>query len=237
MIDHTIAAQTSLVPSVGFPVCPEQEVVLTCTASGSSQALQWRITTLTEVLTRNYLASTAQTNVVTMLGPFQAVLISTGPLTSTLTTTAQTALDGTEVECTGPDVETVTVEVISKSILSSFRAVPATLVFSLGPPSAVINATITVAGQTAGTTSATVTVEWAPSTRADSYTVTVTPDLPSLGGPVTTTGTSLELQDVPYNTPHTVSIVATNCAGSSAATETVFIISESCTKCSTNATI
>ena len=83
-----------------------------------------------------------------------------------------------------------------------------------------------VAGQTAGTTSATVTVQWAPSTGADNYTVSVTPDLPSLGGPVTTTGTSLELQDVPYNTPHTVNIVATNCAGSSAATETVINFGE-----------
>ena len=67
-------------------------------------------------------------------------------------------------------------------------------------------------------------MQWAPSTGADNYTVSVTPDLPSLGGPVTTTGTSLVLQDVPYNTPHTVSIVATNCAGSSAATETVINI-------------
>ena len=124
MINHNIAAQTSLVPSVGFPVCPEQEVVLTCTASGGSP-LQWRVTTSTEVFIRTYITSTAQTNVVTMLGPFQAVLISTGPLTSTLTTTAQTALDGTEVQCSAPDVETVTVEVISKSILSSqFRAPP-----------------------------------------------------------------------------------------------------------------
>ena len=113
--DHNnIAAQTSLVPSVQFPVCPEQEVVLTCTASGGSQFLLWRVTTSTEVLTRNYLTSTAQTNVVTMLGPFQEVLTSTGPLTSTLTTTAQTSLDGTVVECTAPDVETVTVAVICK---------------------------------------------------------------------------------------------------------------------------
>ena len=31
---------------------------------------------------------------------------------------------------------------------------------------------------------------------------------------------------MPYNTPHTVSVVATNCAGSSAATETVINIGE-----------
>ena len=82
--------------------------------------------------------------------------------------------------------------------------------------------------QTAGTTSAVVAVQWTASAESDvSYTVSVTPDLPSLGGPVTTTDTSLELQDVPYNTEHTVSVMAINCAGGSVAAETAFRIGES----------
>ena len=52
------------------------------------------------------------------------------------------------------------------------------------------------------------------------YTITVSPDL----SPVTTSGTSVPVT-VPYNVIHTVSIVATNCNGSSSATmETILSI-------------
>ena len=85
-----------------------------------------------------------------------------------------------------------------------------------------------VTGQTAGTTSATVTVQWTASTGIGiTYDIEVTPNLPS--APEITVGTSVQLQDVPYNTDHTVSIVATNCpppAAGSAAVVTVFNIGE-----------
>ena len=73
-----------------------------------------------------------------------------------------------------------------------------------------------------GRDSVTLTVQWQPP-RYDggevSYTITGIPGF----NPVTTSGTSVPVT-VPYNVRHTVSIVATNCNGSSsAAMETIGI--------------
>ena len=70
----------------------------------------------------------------------------------------------------------------------------------------------------------TLTVQWQPPQYDGgvpvNYTITVSPDL----SPVTTSGTSVPVT-VPYNVIHTVSIVATNCNGtSSAAMETILSI-------------
>ena len=71
--------------------------------------------------------------------------------------------------------------------------------------------------------SVTLTVQWQPPQYDGgapvNYTITVSPGL----SPVTTSGTSVPVT-VPYNVIHTVSIVATNCNGSSsAAMETIRI--------------
>ena len=62
----------------------------------------------------------------------------------------------------------------------------------------------------------TLTVQWQPPRDDDgppvNYTITVSPGL----SPVTTSGTNVTVT-VPYNVTHTVSIVATNCNGSSSA--------------------
>ena len=67
-----------------------------------------------------------------------------------------------------------------------------------------------------GRDSVTLTVQWQPPQydggNSVSYTITVSPDL----SPVITSGTSVPVT-VPYNVIHTVSIVATNCNGSSSA--------------------
>ena len=68
------------------------------------------------------------------------------------------------------------------------------------------------------------TVQWQPPQYDGgtpvNYTITVSPGL----SPVTTSGTSVPVT-VPYNVIHTVSIVATNCNGSSSATiETILAI-------------
>ena len=67
-----------------------------------------------------------------------------------------------------------------------------------------------------GQDSVTLTVQWQPSQYDGgtpvNYTITVSPGL----SPVTTSGTSVPVT-VPYNVIHTVSIVATNCNGSSSA--------------------
>ena len=64
--------------------------------------------------------------------------------------------------------------------------------------------------------SVTLTVQWQPPQYDGgapiNYTITVSPGL----SPVTTSGTSVPVT-VPYNVIHTVSIVATNCNGSSSA--------------------
>ena len=72
-----------------------------------------------------------------------------------------------------------------------------------------------------GRDSVTLTVQWQPPQYDGgapvNYTITVSPGL----SPVTTSGTSVPVT-VPYNVIHTVSIVATNCNGSSsAAMETI----------------
>ena len=68
-----------------------------------------------------------------------------------------------------------------------------------------------------GRDSVTLTVQWQPPQYDGgapvNYTITVSPGL----SPVTTSGTSVPVT-VPYNVIHTVSIVATNCNGSSSAT-------------------
>ena len=68
-----------------------------------------------------------------------------------------------------------------------------------------------------GRESVTLTVQWQPPQYDGgapvNYTITVSPGL----SPVTTSGTSVPVT-VPYNMIHTVSIVATNCNGSSSAT-------------------
>ena len=67
-----------------------------------------------------------------------------------------------------------------------------------------------------GRDSVTLTVQWQPpqydGVAPVNYTITVSPGL----SPVTTSGTSVTVT-VPYNVIHTVSIVATNCNGSSSA--------------------
>ena len=74
-----------------------------------------------------------------------------------------------------------------------------------------------------GRDSVTLRVQWQPPQYDGgalvNYTITVSPGL----SPVTTSGTSVPVT-VPYNVIHTVSIVATNCIGSSsAAMETIRI--------------
>ena len=85
---------------------------------------------------------------------------------------------------------------------------------SLGPPTSPQTPSSTV--QQYGRDSVTLTVQWRPPQYDGgapvNYTVTVSPGL----SPVTTSGTSV-LVTVPYNVIHTVSIVATNCNGSSSA--------------------
>ena len=67
-----------------------------------------------------------------------------------------------------------------------------------------------------GKDNVTLTVQWQPpqydGEAPVNYTITVSPGL----SPVTTSGTSVAVT-VPYNVIHTVSIVATNCNGSSSA--------------------
>ena len=215
--------------------CPGEEVVLTCKTDGDL-LLTWSVDVSDPsvgVLETQFIqpmqSDVGQTRQPTCGGQmcsadyqFVATLIAVSPVVSTLTTIANTALDATVVQCTSGSgaTDTTTLQLRSELCFNMQNFMNHPHVAMLGTPLPPTSPTSMVAGQTAGTTSATVTLQWAPSTGADNYTVSVTPDLPSLGGPVTTTGTSLELQDVPYNTPHTVSIVATNCAGSSAATET-----------------
>ena len=79
-----------------------------------------------------------------------------------------------------------------------------------------------------GRDSVTLTVQWQPPQYDGgapvNYTITVSPGL----SPVTTSGTSVPLT-VSYNVNHTVSIVATNCNGSSsAARETIPAIGQLC---------
>ena len=74
-----------------------------------------------------------------------------------------------------------------------------------------------------GRDSVTLTVQWQPPQYDGggqvNYTITVSPGF----SPVTTSGTSVPVT-VPYNVGHTISIVATNCNGSSsAAMETIRI--------------
>ena len=74
-----------------------------------------------------------------------------------------------------------------------------------------------------GRDNVTLTVQWQPPQYDGgapvTYTITISPGL----SPVTTSGTSVPVT-VPYNVIHTVSIVATNCNGSSsAAMETIRI--------------
>ena len=74
-----------------------------------------------------------------------------------------------------------------------------------------------------GQDSVTLTVQWQPPQYDGgapvNYTITVSPGL----SPVTTSGTSVPVT-VPYNVRHTVSIVATNCNGSSSAAREIFRI-------------
>ena len=66
-----------------------------------------------------------------------------------------------------------------------------------------------------GRDSVTLTVQWQPPQYDGgaqvNYTITVNP----VAGRFTTCGTSIMVTGVPYNMAHTVSIVATNCNGSS----------------------
>ena len=118
----SLTAQPSLTSSVVFPVCPPQQVIFTCTASG---ALIWRVTT-TPMSTFVQVYAPGSPNMPATLGSgdtqFQAVLTSGSTamdvFTSTLTTTAHTALDGTVVECAASEsseFQTVTLSVTSKS--------------------------------------------------------------------------------------------------------------------------
>ena len=87
--------------------------------------------------------------------------------------------------------------------------------FNAGLPSPPRTPSSTV--QRYGRDSLTLTVQW-QTPQYDggapfNYTITVSPGL----SPVTTSGTSVPVT-VPYNVMHTVSIVATNCNGTSSAT-------------------
>ena len=77
--------------------------------------------------------------------------------------------------------------------------------------------TLTSTVQQYGQNNVTLTVQWQPPQYDGgapvNYTITVSPGL----SPVTTSGTSVPVT-VSYNVIHTVSIVATNCNGSSSAT-------------------
>ena len=88
------------------------------------------------------------------------------------------------------------------------------IVLPLGLPSRPRSLSSTV--QQYGRDSVTLTVQWQPPQYDGgapvNYTITVSPGL----SPVTTSGTSVPVT-VPYNVIHTVSIVATNCNGSSSA--------------------
>ena len=82
----------------------------------------------------------------------------------------------------------------------------------LPSPPMILSSTV----QQYGRDSVTLTVQWQPPQYDGgapvNYTIAVSPDL----SPVTTSGTSVPVT-VPYNVIHTVSIVATNCNGSSSA--------------------
>ena len=89
------------------------------------------------------------------------------------------------------------------------------VVLPLGLPSPPRTPSFTV--QQYGRDSVTLTVQWQPSQYDGgapvNYTITVSPSV----GTFTTSGTSVRVAGVPYNVIHTVSIVATNCNGSSSA--------------------
>ena len=99
------------------------------------------------------------------------------------------------------------VEWLSSCHLNSFS--PTGFPSSPQPPSHTV--------QQYGRDSVILTVQWQPPQfdggAPVNYTITVSPGL----SPVTTSGTSVPVT-VPYNVIHTVSIVATNCNGSSSAT-------------------
>ena len=96
------------------------------------------------------------------------------------------------------------------------------VVLSLGLPSPPRTPSYTV--QQYGRDSVTLTVQWQPPQYDGgapvNYNITVSPSV----GTFTTSETSITVAGVPYNMIHTVSIVATNCNGSSsAAMETIRI--------------
>ena len=97
--------------------CPGEEVVFTCTDTGGI-GLSWTVTTsVGGSFMQSYLTSSPvdePANHTIGDNQFQVVLTSTAPLTSTLTTTADTALDGTEVECASTTTETLTLQLLSK---------------------------------------------------------------------------------------------------------------------------
>lgn len=66
--------------------------------------------------------------------------------------------------------------------------------------------------------SVTVTLQWDPSPKATAYVITLS------DSSFTTSSTSQQLSNVPYNVPHTVNVVASNCVGNSTASVFMFQI-------------
>ena len=96
------------------------------------------------------------------------------------------------------------------------------VVLPLGLPSPPRTPTSTV--QQYGRDSVTLTVQWEPPQYDGGAPVTYTIAISPSVGTFTTSGTRIMIAGVPYNVIHTVSIVATNCNGSSsAAMETIRI--------------
>ncbi|XP_064401086.1 uncharacterized protein LOC135347119 isoform X2 [Halichondria panicea] len=181
--------------------CPMETVTFTCTAAGDS--LRWEPSDVTRILVRSDL------NVPMTLFGYTVTLIAANDTTLT-STLSRTAENGITVSCVDPEP---TATLIGSSIIH--------LANPPGPPSIIRHSTLNTSANEVS-----VSVQWNPPIenggRDDlTYTVTISPLAQLSTTVLTSTSVTVTSQ---YNVDYIVSVVATNCAGSSTTAEHNFRI-------------
>ncbi|XP_064403648.1 mucin-2-like [Halichondria panicea] len=174
-------------------LCPMETVTFTCTANGDS--LRWVSSDSTSIS----ILSTSDLNVPIVVSGYTVTLIAFNDTTLT-STLSRTAENGITVSCLG----FVPVTTIGSSTIRS--------VDPPGPPSTIRHS---ISSSSADAVS--VPVQWNPPTETGgrddlTYTVTVSPLAQLSATVLTSTSVTVTAQ---YNVDYAVSVVATNCAGSS----------------------
>ena len=192
--------------------CPEELVIFTCTGTGTD--LTWSSSGFENPVDYSTFVHSVGTVQSRAMNTFIANLthIGSGTIASTLSVTATASLNGTSVECLLPaQNQTTILEVINGVIRMRSLICLLFLCFppSTAPPTHPQFLQLVVSEY--GEDGATVIVQWMypdDGHMADNFTVSL-----SVGESVTTTEMMATIEDVPYNQPLNISVVATNCNG------------------------